>query len=330
MTTTLEPVALDTRGLRTRLRRTLLLARSMWIGGIVLAATSAVVLVMVDAHLRDVRAGFDRYPADVVAINDGPEDDARGTATVEFVEDGKRRVVDVSVEHTDSVSLGVTTALVDPEDRSFVTLPSEPAFKDRDMLWFGAMSVSLGLVVVGLFTASTARHKTRVLAASPWQRVMGYFGPPYVVYLPHVEKGAFWVSDQRPLGRGRFSGEAAIGTEGDLVLRQPGTNRLLLARRQSAAGCWKRHLIHESRRQKSIVEIRVGRTPEERVLRFDPTDLEGADIDALLDEESVDVIFGPYETAAVRFPDSEIVRIAHVESVRPTRRELRTLSAARS
>jgi hypothetical protein len=150
------------------------------------------------------------------------------------------------------------------------------------------------------------------------------------MYLPDVECGTFRVSDQRPLGHGRFSGEAAIGIDGDLVLRQSDTNRLLLARRQSAAGCWKRHLIRESRRQKSIVEIRVGRTPEERVLRLDLPDLGGADIDALLDEASVDVIFGPYETAAVRFPDSEIVRIAHVESVRPTRRELRTLSAARS
>src|SRR2546423_9595335 len=116
MTTTLEPVALDTPGLRARLRRTLLVARSMWIGGILLAATSAVVLVIVDEHLRAERAAFDRDPAEVFAIDYGSGDDLRGTATVEFVEDGKRRIVDVGVENTDSVWFGATTALVDPED----------------------------------------------------------------------------------------------------------------------------------------------------------------------------------------------------------------------
>jgi hypothetical protein len=325
MTVTSAPTALDTQDLRGRLRRRLTWMTTAYVLTTLLAVVSAVVLLAVDKHLSAEQATFHRYPAEINWIDGGDGDDSSGTAHLDFVQDGHTRWAHVHIDDSGSFSVGPATALVDPHDPRFVTLPGENYFPAGVGLAFLLVG-GFGACAIGFGIAAACARRTRdVLASSTWETVRGYAtrvpnnnSAFWVLYLPDHEGGSFW-KFTRHIPTPVFTGSVAIDGRGRLVHRVADGRRLAYASRQGPFTTWTPQVVSSSNRSGDSFEFRYFVLDEEHQCTLAFVGLDHATAAALVDATTIDVLAGPAETAVVRVPSLGIVGLGRAGRTRKPR-----------
>jgi hypothetical protein len=308
MASTLTSTALDTQDLRARLSRLIRWTTTIAAVGALLAVASAVVLEAIDEHLSAEQVHFDHYRAQILWVEPAGSDSDNGTAHLTFVDAGRQRSADVHIDSTSSFSPGPATALVDPHDRGFVTLPGEnyfPAGPGLALLLVGGFGMCALVAGAG---AWKMRRKFRVLAHSTWKTVSGFTtitkngGDKVctVVFLPDESRDCFWAFSGT-LPTPWFTGSVAIDRD-RAVARVGDGRRLSFGTLESTGARWTTHRLVAANRDDTSVELRYFERDEERRCRVDCAPLDEHVIAALTGVPSVDLLVGPFRTAVVRVP----------------------------
>jgi hypothetical protein len=314
---TITPTALDVNDLRSRLRRRIRWSTIGCLVMIALTVTSALVLARVDASLSAEQSKFDHYRAEIVAISGSSDDDSSsGSATLTFDEGPRHRMADVHLDDTRSFSVGPATALVDPRDDSFVTLPGENYFRAGPAL-VTLFVGGFGLVALGcLLFALHNRRINRVLSKSSWQSVSG-FGATVksgdstrgLVYLPDLDGGTFWIG-RSAMGVARFRASVAIDSKRKLVMRAADGKRLLLAQEAHAEGTWMRAHVGSASRHGTGIVYELKSDDGDLVYWLDVDAFDECQIDILTRCSEIELLPGPCRAHVVRVPPFGVVGLA--------------------
>jgi hypothetical protein len=165
--------AIEAPGVRQAVRRNVLMALGMLVGCVVLLGATTVYAGIREHNAERLEREGDRYQGEVLQFHRRVRSKGRAVK-VGFVQDGELRAVnlDFGGGGRDYRKGERVTVLVDPDDRSNVTLPGEV---EDDWLLSYLWVVAFSLGIVGLPLGSRrglrALRQRRVLARAPWRRV---------------------------------------------------------------------------------------------------------------------------------------------------------------
>jgi hypothetical protein len=334
MDPTKSPIALDTQDLRHRLQRRMQRGVVFCVAGLAGMVVSAAVLSAIDAQRSAAQSKFDRYPAEILEVNAGT-DSSSAWARVQFVQDAQQRTVDVDLDHSSSFSVGPATALVDPHDPGFVTLPGEnyfPAGPPLAVLLIGGFAC---LALGGIVVAYEARRRYRVLASTSWRSLTGFVrevgsgdSRKWVLFVPDFEGPAFWTFLKK-LRSPTMTGSAAVDARDRLVLQIGDGKHLAYAKREPVKSVWVTEPVVSRRRRGDNLELELEPGGGKRVCCLDVSELAEPTIATLETSRTIDQLSGPGATAVVRVPPFGVVGLGSIRALTRTERRRRGKSTNR-